>query len=408
MACSGPTAAYFSAPNSARISGPASVGRPALLGAANLAVQPGDSVELESLTLDGPHVGKYTPYVVRLAETGGGIGGMEGDRLASGASFSEVAHPLAGYRLSGADGQAQIVLSFTADHPERIDFDRLTLRFRVNDGGAQEQSFPLGGAVCFDSPRPDRCPEDRDSVVDEHEALADRLDGDQVHGGPFGEDGEDLLGSTAAPARVDSGSNAQTERHLVEVDCRDERPQVVLDRSVASPPLARQVLRGQHLTNGRPEPHPVGLVRKGHPIHGRQDRRLERRRAEPHVPRRHQPMPRWQHGLEAVAQLVDGDAPLEQHVDQLALRPKAGRQRGRERQLGPVSAAAQDGQAAPIERGLPGIDLVALSELEGRGVASEGDSPTLARDGSLTRWVVRDVAGTRRPSGAIVPRHGLC
>jgi hypothetical protein len=157
VACSATRSSYFGAQSDVRISGPASVGNQALIGAANVVVHSGDTITLEQVTLDGASVGTYTPYLIRLKETGGGIGGLEGDVLSSGRSFSRLAIPLAGYRLSASDGETQIVLSFSSDHPRRIEFNGLALTFRVNDGDEQAQDFPVAGAVCFGSPRPDRC-----------------------------------------------------------------------------------------------------------------------------------------------------------------------------------------------------------------------------------------------------------
>jgi hypothetical protein len=157
VSCGGPGSAYFEQPESTLVNGPATAGGQALVGIVELAARPGDRVELKGLELTGADRGAFKPYVLRLKETGGGIGGTDGDTFGDGLSFARYARDLAGFVFTSQDGDVQVVSAFRSARKARLSFTGAVLLFSVNGGAGQEELFPAAGVLCFDSPRPAAC-----------------------------------------------------------------------------------------------------------------------------------------------------------------------------------------------------------------------------------------------------------
>ena len=120
------------------------------------------------------------PYVIRLRETGGGIGGTDGDTFGYGLSFDDYEKPLPGFMFTSDDGDVQVVGAFHSPEAARIEFTNAVLRFAVNGGADQEQTFPASGVVCLaGSPtlrmRVAACVVGRDKPSAARAAIMDRM-----------------------------------------------------------------------------------------------------------------------------------------------------------------------------------------------------------------------------------------
>ena len=155
--CGGPGSAYFPQPEATQVKGPATAGGQSLMGIVDLAAHAGDRVEIKGLTLTGADRQAVEPYVIRLRETGGGIGGTDGDTFGDGLSFDDYGKPLPGFVFTSDDGDVQVVGVFKSPDEARIEFTNALLRFAVNGGADQEETFPASGVVCFADPRPSAC-----------------------------------------------------------------------------------------------------------------------------------------------------------------------------------------------------------------------------------------------------------
>jgi hypothetical protein len=152
-----PSESYFAPINGIDIGGPGRPGVQSLLGIADIRARGGDTVELVSATALGASAADVSSYVLRLSETHGGIGGIQGDTFGDGLSFAAYAKPLAGFTFSAADGEIEIVLRLTSRQPGHVAFSSVDLTFRVNGGTERVQRLPTAGTICFGNPPPSSC-----------------------------------------------------------------------------------------------------------------------------------------------------------------------------------------------------------------------------------------------------------
>lgn len=148
---------YFEVPDEVSVALPAEAGATVFVGVADLRTDgaPVTLLALDPASDDGLEV--LDQWVLQRSESGGGGIGIAAEADVPADLSSALRVPMAGYRLTPADGDVQIVLALRAQAPGHYGLGPVVLSFRVNDGPARQQTFPRTARLCIAAPAPAEC-----------------------------------------------------------------------------------------------------------------------------------------------------------------------------------------------------------------------------------------------------------
>jgi hypothetical protein len=132
---------------------PTTLGDPVYVGILILRAQPGHTVELEGLVVEGiTGDAVVAPMVRHIQEPASVLGGIAESDLGGAIDLSTYG-PLAGLRFSPADDPVELAVRITGTTPVH-GFDGLRLRFSINDGEATvDDRIPMRASVCTGTTR---------------------------------------------------------------------------------------------------------------------------------------------------------------------------------------------------------------------------------------------------------------